>query len=72
MISRSDLKLRAKSQLKDRYWNYLGVSLIPSLVSYIISIPISLIAQGLILTGIISAVTIDNASGDLFRDIVER
>ena len=72
MINRGDLKHKAKSQLKERYWNYLGVSLIPSLVSYIISIPISLIAQGLILTGVISAVTIDNASGDLFRDIVER
>ena len=45
MWTRSELKQRAKDQMKGRYFNYLGASLMPQLASYIISIPLSIVSQ---------------------------
>jgi len=45
MWTRLELKKNAKEQMKGRYWNYLGASLMPQLASYVISIPISVISQ---------------------------
>lgn len=45
MWTRSILKKNAKEQMKGRYWNYLGASLMPILASYVISIPLGIISQ---------------------------
>lgn len=45
MWTRSELKQRAKDQMKGRYFNYLGASLMPQIASYIISIPLSIVTQ---------------------------
>ncbi len=69
MWNRAELKAGAKLQLKGRYWNYLGISLIPSLVSYVISIPLSIIYQVLMFGGMVkilsSSELISEFSGDL-------
>jgi uncharacterized membrane protein len=52
MWNRAELKSRAKLQMKNRYWNYLGVSLLPVLASYVMSIPISIITQVLSMIGV--------------------
>lgn len=51
MWTRTELKSRAKFMMKGRYWTYLGISLLPALVSYVVSIPISIISNVLSFTG---------------------
>jgi uncharacterized membrane protein len=48
MWTRMELKTRAKEQMKGRYFNYLGVSLVPTLTSYAVQIPITIVAYILI------------------------
>ena len=55
MWTRADLKSQAKVQMKGRYWNYLGVSLIPALMSYVASIPISIVTTILVFMGVMSS-----------------
>ncbi|MHB1453590.1 MAG: DUF975 family protein [Saccharofermentanales bacterium] len=51
MWTRTELKSRAKLMMKGRYWTYLGISLLPALVSYVVSIPITIISNVLSFTG---------------------
>ncbi len=54
MWTRSELKRSAKDQMKGRYWNYLGASLMPQLASYVISIPLSIVSQVIMIPSMIS------------------
>ncbi len=63
MWTRTELKTNAKSQMKGRYWNYLGASLMPQLASYVISIPISIISQVVMTTSMAAAgILTDNSA----------
>lgn len=52
MWTRMELKSRAKEQMKGRYFNYLGVSLVPAITSYVIQIPISVFSNILMFANI--------------------
>jgi uncharacterized membrane protein len=54
MWTRMELKTRAKEQMKGRYFNYLGVSLVPVITSYVINIPIMIIYYVLMFVNVFS------------------
>lgn len=75
MWTRYELKSKAKVQMKGRYWNYLGVSLIPTLAQYVVNIPITAITYLLVLTGVISSKSnifqFDNFSEQYFENLLD-
>ena len=70
MWSRSELKMSAKAQLKGRYWNYFGISLIPSIMSSLASIPVMIVFEVLIVSGTLKVFTSSGISEDVIDAIM--
>lgn len=61
MWTRSELKQNAKDQMKGRYWNYLGASLMPQIASYVVSIPLSIISQFVMIPSMLGVSMMSNS-----------
>ncbi len=71
MWTRTELKDRAKAQMRGRYWTYLGVSLIPFLVSFIVNIPISVIYEILLFIFTFGGIIGGTVPGGFFDRLTE-
>ena len=71
MWTRAELKTKAKLQMKDRYWNYLGISLLPALATYVMNIPILIITQILSMLGMMGGMFGEDGLVSFFESMEE-